>query len=91
MKIAKVEAIPLSIPFSMGGPPGGWGGRDWTALDTVLVRVEAEGGLVGWGEAFAYNCRRPVQAVFRSSPLPILATSLHPPAQGSSPAGSPCN
>ena len=40
MKIAKVDAIPLSIPFSHGGQPFGWGGQVWTRLSIVLVRVE---------------------------------------------------
>ncbi len=47
MKIAKAEAIPLAIPFSSGGKPAGWGGQAWTTLDTILIRVETESGLVG--------------------------------------------
>ena len=40
MKIATVEAIPLEIPFTHGGKPFGWGGRAWTHLSILLVRVE---------------------------------------------------
>ncbi len=72
MKIAKAEAIPLSIPFSHGGRPAGWGGQAWRALDMVLIRVETESGLVGWGEAFSYNCRRAVQAAFEDMVVPVV-------------------
>ena len=72
MKIAKAEAIPLAIPFSSGGKPAGWGGQAWTTLDIVLVRVETESGLVGWGEAFGYNCRRAVQAAFEDMIAPVV-------------------
>ena len=72
MKIAKAEAIPLAIPFSSGGKPAGWGGQAWTTLDMVLIRVETESGLVGWGEAFGYRCRRAVQAAFEDMVAPVV-------------------
>ncbi|MCG8356736.1 MAG: mandelate racemase/muconate lactonizing enzyme family protein [Kiloniellales bacterium] len=72
MKIATVEAIPLSIPFSHGGQPAGWGGRAWLNLDMVLVRVQTEDGIVGWGEAFSYNCRQAVQAAVDHMLAPIV-------------------
>ncbi len=53
MKIARVDAIPLRIPFSHGGRPAGWGGQPWSALDMLLIRVKTESGIVGWGEAFS--------------------------------------
>ena len=62
MKIARIESIPLAVPFSSGGKPNSWSGQDWSTLDVVLVRVETEDGLVGWGEAFSYHCRQPAAA-----------------------------
>lgn len=62
MKIAKVEAIPLKMRFGRGIEPKNATGMDWDFLDYCLVRVETDDGIVGWGDAFAYNCRRAVVA-----------------------------
>ena len=51
-KIASVESIPLRIPFDHWAPPPQFAGRPRTTLDTVLVRVVTDDGLVGWGEAY---------------------------------------
>lgn len=72
MKIAKVETIPLQIPYQHGGPPAGWGGRDWLTLSVLLVRVETDNGLVGWGEAFSYNCLPSVKAMLDSTIAPTV-------------------
>jgi len=50
--IERIEAIPLRIPFDHWAPPPMFAGRPRTTLDTVLVRVTADRGLVGWGEAY---------------------------------------
>ena len=55
MKIAAIDPIVVKIPFTHYGPPAGFGGRAWDTLDYLLVRVESDDGLVGWGEAFGYN------------------------------------
>ena len=75
MRIASVEAIPLEIPFSHGGKPFGWGGQSWTRLSIVLVRVETDSGLVGYGEAFSYACRRAVQAAVEDMIAPLAIGS----------------
>ncbi len=77
MKIAQAEAIPLVIPFSPGPfSPGsaraGWKGQAWQGLDVVLIRLETADGLVGWGEAFSYNCRRAVTAAFEDMVAPLV-------------------
>ena len=71
MKIASIEAIPLNIPFAVGGDNAGWDVDFFRGLDTVLVRVETDTGIVGWGDAFAYNCRRAVQAAVEDMVAPI--------------------
>jgi L-alanine-DL-glutamate epimerase-like enolase superfamily enzyme len=71
-KIAKVDAIPLEIPYDHGGPPAGWGEQAWQKLSILMARVETEDGLVGWGEAFSYNCRRAVQAALETMIVPVV-------------------
>jgi L-alanine-DL-glutamate epimerase-like enolase superfamily enzyme len=71
MKITAIEALPLAIPFSHGGRPQGWGGRAWERLDMVVVKVETDAGITGYGEAFAYNCRRAVAAAVDDMVAPI--------------------
>jgi len=55
MKITSLSSELVRLPFTHAGPPTGFGGRVWTTLDTLLVKVETDTGLVGWGEAFGYN------------------------------------
>jgi L-alanine-DL-glutamate epimerase-like enolase superfamily enzyme len=72
MKISKVETIPLAIPFTHGGKPAGWGGKAWTSLSILLVKVTTEDGITGYGEAFSYHCLRAVQAAFEDMVQPIV-------------------
>ena len=75
-KVVSVEAIPLKIPFTHGGPSVSWAGSDWQALEIVLVRLQTDSGLVGWGEAFSYNCRRAVVAMIEDSAANVLVDKL---------------
>lgn len=51
-KITSIEAIPLRIPFDHWASPPMFAGRPRTTLDTVLIRVTTDDGVVGWGEAY---------------------------------------
>ena len=62
MKIAAVETIALRIPFSHTGDTRAFAGGNWSQLDTCLVKVTTDTGLVGWGDAFAYHCLESVKA-----------------------------
>ncbi|RAH99175.1 mandelate racemase/muconate lactonizing enzyme family protein [Acuticoccus sediminis] len=55
MKIESIEAIVLALPYTHEGPLTGFGGHDWPVLQSCLVRVATEDGLVGWGECFGYT------------------------------------
>ena len=72
MKIAKLDTIALRIPFSYGGKPHGFGSKGWTTLDTLLIRLETDDGLVGWGDAFCYSCQNAVNAAVKDMLAPLV-------------------
>jgi L-alanine-DL-glutamate epimerase-like enolase superfamily enzyme len=55
MKITAIEPILVSIPFIPTDGDSGFGGKTWSTVDTLLVKVETDEGVTGWGEAFGYN------------------------------------
>ncbi len=54
MRITAIETSVVSLPFTMGGPHPMFAGRPWQRMDILLVKVETEDGLVGWGESFGH-------------------------------------
>lgn len=71
MRIERVEAIPLSIPYTYGASGYTLGAQRAQVLDFCLVRVESEDGIVGWGDAFAYSSRTAVTAAVRDMVAPL--------------------
>ena len=71
MKIARIDSHSIKVPFTFGGNPTGYGGRNWTTNNILLVRVETDTGLVGWGEAFCYGCTDAVRAALDHMIAPI--------------------
>ena len=72
MRIAKADVIPLQVPFSGGGAGTGLMPSQWTALDMVLLRLESEDGLVGWGDAFCYFHRTTAATALRDMVAPLV-------------------
>ncbi len=72
MRIKSVDTVTLKIPFSdlYDGPRAKR--RGWTEFDTLLIRIETEDGLIGWGEAFAYGCASAVGALIRDTVAPLV-------------------
>lgn len=71
MKIAKVDTLPLSVPYSSGPARAGLENQNWDRLNVLIVRVETDEGLVGFGEAFSYNCMGAVKAAIDGMVAPI--------------------
>jgi L-alanine-DL-glutamate epimerase-like enolase superfamily enzyme len=55
MKITRVETIVLNLPMLIEGATPMLGGRPRTSIDMLLVRVDTDAGVTGWGEAFGHR------------------------------------
>jgi D-galactarolactone cycloisomerase len=72
MQITAIETSIVSLPFAMGGPHPLFAGQPWTHLDILLVKVETEDGLVGWGEAFGHAAIPATKAALDSIVAPLV-------------------
>src|SRR5262249_31388268 len=54
MKITRVEPILIAVPYEHGGPKPMRPLGPWTHMETLLVRIDTDAGLIGWGEAFGF-------------------------------------
>jgi D-galactarolactone cycloisomerase len=54
MLITAIESSVVALPFDMGGPKPLFAGAPWDHLEILVVKVETDDGLVGWGEAFGH-------------------------------------
>ena len=74
MKIASIESIPLRIPFTAGGrsDAGAWGGADLQTVDSLIVKVTTDTGVVGWGETFGFTSIPAVRVVIDSILAPAV-------------------
>ncbi len=56
MKITKVETLVINMPMLIEGTVmPKQGGRARTSMDTLLVRVDTDEGVSGWGEGFGHR------------------------------------
>lgn len=72
MKIVAVESSVVSVPFDMGGPAGRFAGKLWDRMEILLVRVETDDGLVGWGEAFGHAAIAATKAALDGIVAPLV-------------------
>ena len=54
MKITAIETTVVDLPFENGGPTWAFAGKAWSTLSILLVKIETDAGLTGWGEAFGH-------------------------------------
>jgi L-alanine-DL-glutamate epimerase-like enolase superfamily enzyme len=55
MKITGVDTLVLNLPMLIDGPTPMLGGRPRTSIDMLLVRIDTDAGISGWGEAFGHR------------------------------------
>ena len=72
MRIAAIETSVVALPFTMGGPPPPFAGQAWDRMEILLVKVETEDGLVGWGEAFGHAAIPTTKAAIDTIIAPLL-------------------
>lgn len=72
MQIRAIETSVVSLPFEMGGPHPLFAGQPWNHLDILLVKVETDDGLVGWGEAFGHTAIPATKAALDSIVAPLV-------------------
>ncbi len=55
MKITAIETFAVRVPLKLTGPAPMMGGQPRTSMDTLLVRVDTDAGISGWGEGFGHR------------------------------------
>lgn len=62
MRITHVRSHLIAIPFEHGGPKPRQFAGAWETMDSLLVRIDTDEGLTGWGEAFGFAVAPVTQA-----------------------------
>jgi len=55
MKITRVSGVVYRQELKLSGPKPKFAGEGRNAFETLLVKVETDAGLIGWGEAFPHR------------------------------------
>lgn len=67
MKITKIETVVINMPMLIeGSVMPKQGGRARTSMDTLLVRVDTDAGVTGWGEGFGHRIYTATKAAIDS-------------------------
>jgi D-galactarolactone cycloisomerase len=69
MKIKSAEAIHIAVPYQYGGSSAT--DPRWRTMDTCLIKVETDEGLVGWGEGFGLGTCATTKAAFDNLVRPL--------------------
>src|SRR6185295_12605345 len=66
MKITAINTHYVRIPFDMGAPKQEFAGLRWPTMDHLLVQVETDAGITGWGEGFGHSIIPATKAALES-------------------------
>lgn len=81
MKITRVSGVVYRQRLKLSGPQPKFAGESRDGFETLLVKVETDEGLTGWGEAFPHRVWRAVK--------PLLETLIAPACIGADPTDIP--
>jgi len=70
MRIENVESYLIRLPFDTGDDAKEWRGR--RTLDYVLLRIDTDSGISGWGDAFGYGAVHATRAAVDNMIGPAL-------------------
>ena len=70
MTIRAIDTFALSLPFEIYGPRPKFAGLD-RSMEILLVRVETDSGIVGWGEAFGFGIWPATRAAIHAMVAPL--------------------
>jgi L-alanine-DL-glutamate epimerase-like enolase superfamily enzyme len=72
MKITAVESILLVVPYRTSGGLQHIAGRPSAGLNMLLVRIETDQGIIGWGEGFGHAVSPATKTVLDTLVGPML-------------------
>lgn len=71
MKITRVSGVVYRQQLKLSGPKPKFAGEGRNAFETVLVKVETDSGLIGWGEAFPHRIWPAVKSLLETLIAPV--------------------
>jgi L-alanine-DL-glutamate epimerase-like enolase superfamily enzyme len=71
MKITRLDTALVNLPMVIDGATPMLGGRARTSIDMLLVRVETDAGITGWGEAFGHRIFHATRAAIDTVLAPL--------------------
>ena len=72
MKIIKIDTITIGLPFENPGPESSFAIADKNALKTLLIKIETDKGIIGWGESWGYTSIEATKSTLLSMVIPLL-------------------
>ena len=71
MKITRITTYAINMPFRLRGDVPHIGGQARTALEMLLVRVDTDEGVSGWGEGFGHRIWSATRAAIDNIIAPV--------------------
>ena len=71
MKITSVSTVVYRQQLKPGGPQPKFAGEGRVAFETLLIKVDTDAGITGWGEAFPHRVWRAIRSLVETLIAPV--------------------